>query len=53
MSLEIRDMTGAPSDVPAAGDLVRGDDIACHLGDRLGNVVDRMKRGWQLPPSFS
>ena len=28
---------------PSAGDVVRGDDIACHLGERLGDVARRVR----------
>ena len=28
---------------PTAGDLARRDDCACHLGDRLGDVVKRLR----------
>lgn len=34
---------GRSANEPAAGDIVRGDDIACHLGDRLGDSVDRVR----------
>ena len=34
---------GQSADVPRAGDVVRGDDIACHLGERLGDSVDRIR----------
>ena len=34
---------GQLADVPTAGDLVRGDDIVCHLGERLGDVADRAR----------
>jgi CBS domain-containing protein len=33
---------GRLSVVPTAGDVLRSGDIACHLGDRLGDVVDRL-----------
>ena len=28
---------------PTAGDVARRDDCACHLGDRLGDVVNRLR----------
>ena len=28
---------------PSAGDVVRGDDIACHLSERLGDVAKRVR----------
>ncbi len=28
--------------VPTAGDVLRSGDMACHLGDRLGDVADRV-----------
>ena len=28
---------------PSAGDVVRGDDIACHLGERFGDVARRVR----------
>ena len=28
---------------PSGGDLIRGDDIACHLGERLGEVAKRVR----------
>ncbi|MCZ6891993.1 MAG: CBS domain-containing protein [Chloroflexi bacterium] len=28
---------------PSAGDVVRGDDIACHLGERPGDVAKRVR----------
>ncbi len=31
------------SAVPTAGNLIRSGVIACHLGDRLGDVVDRIR----------
>ena len=34
---------GQSSDVPRAGDVVRGDDIACHLGEKLGDSLDRIR----------
>lgn len=34
---------GRSSNEPVAGDVVRGDDIVCHLGDRLGDAVDRVR----------
>ncbi len=34
---------GRSANEPAAGDIVRGDDIVCHLGERLGDSVDRIR----------
>ncbi len=34
---------GRLADVPTAGDVVRGDDIVCHAGERLGNAVERAR----------
>ena len=34
---------GRLSAVPTAGDLIRSGVIACHLGDRLGDVVERIR----------
>ena len=35
--------TGEAAGVLRAGDAIRGDDVACHLGDRLGDSVDRIR----------
>ena len=34
---------GSSASLPDARRAVRGDDIACHLGDRLGDSVDRVR----------
>ncbi len=34
---------GRQAHAPRAGDAVRGDDIVCHLGERLGDSADRVK----------
>ena len=34
---------GLSASLPDARSAVRGDDIACHLGDRLGDSVDRVR----------
>ncbi len=34
---------GRVADVPTAGDIVRGDDIACHVGERLGDIVRHVR----------
>ena len=34
---------GSSASLPDAKRAVRGDDIACHLGDRLGDSVDRIR----------
>ena len=34
---------GRATDVPTSGDVVRGDDIVCHLGERLGDSVERVR----------
>ncbi len=34
---------GPSADVPTAGGAVRGGDIVCHLGDRLGDSVERIR----------
>lgn len=34
---------GRLANVPAAGDAVRGDDVVCHLGDRLGDSAERVR----------
>ena len=34
---------GPSTGVPTAGDAVRGGDIVCHLGDRLGDSVERIR----------
>ncbi len=34
---------GPSAGVPTAGDAVRGGDIVCHLGDRLGDSVERIR----------
>ncbi len=34
---------GSSAGLPDARRAVRGDDIACHLGDRLGDSVDRVR----------
>ena len=34
---------GRSANEPAAGDAVRGDDVVCHLGDRLGDSMDRVR----------
>ena len=34
---------GESADEPSAGDVVRGDDIVCHLGERIGDVAQRVR----------
>ncbi len=34
---------GRRADVPTAGDIVRRDDIVCHLGDRVGDSSERVR----------
>ena len=34
---------GSLADMPAAGDVIRGGDIVCHLGERLGDAVARLR----------
>ncbi len=34
---------GRMSVVPTAGDVLRSGDMACHIGDRLGDVADRVR----------
>ena len=34
---------GRAAKAPEAGDVIRGDDIVCHLGERLGDSVDRLR----------
>ena len=34
---------GPLTDVPTAGEAVRGGDIVCHLGERLGDSVERIR----------
>ena len=34
---------GRLTSVPTAGDVIRNDDIVCHLGERLGDVADRVR----------
>ena len=36
---------GPLAEVPTAGDAVRGGDIVCHLGERLGDSVERIRDG--------
>ena len=31
------------ADVPTAGDIIRGGDIVCHLGERLGDAMARVR----------
>ena len=34
---------GRVADVSTAGDIVRGDDIACHVGERLGDIARHVR----------
>ncbi len=34
---------GTSAEVPTAGDAVRGGDIVCHLGERLGESLERIR----------
>ena len=34
---------GSLADMPVAGDVIRGGDIVCHLGERLGDAVARLR----------
>ena len=34
---------GPSAEVPTAGDAVRGGDIVCHLGERLGDSLERIR----------
>ena len=38
---------GPLADVPTAGDVIRGSEVACHLGDRLGDAVARVRAAGQ------